>query len=467
MLPGCGVGGEGAKQPPYNVVFISIDSLRADHLRSYGYSRTTSPNLDNLAREGTLFENVIAETSWTLPSHVSMLTGLSSYVHRVEQNNVQLDEDVPRLASRLKQEGYRTKGIYSGPFLDPLFGFGVGFDEYEAVGADRITDKGADDRSHRSITSPEITEKAIEFVNRDSNEPFFLFLHYFDVHYGYNPPEELWRKFDPDYQGNLTSEDFMTNTAIHPKMSRRDLEHVIALYDAEILFTDQHIGYLLDALQRNGLAERTLVVVTSDHGDEFFEHGGKGHKNTLFDEQLKVPLLIRMPDRVPAGRRVSSQVSHVDFMPTILDLLGVPLETPVSGTSLVGMLDGSTDQPSKAALSRLIFRKDTWVTVRTNARKYVMKHRKDRRHEVLFDLIADPRELEHTASRYVIFQGGEDRIDFQGGEGLIELDGFMDTLTETRSRETTLRDALGGDTSESVELPDDVVKRLRSLGYIQ
>ena len=333
-LPGCR---EGPRPPRFNVVLISIDSLRADHLHSYGYPRSTSPNLDRVAKQGALFENVIAESSWTLPTHVSMLTGLSSDVHGVERDELRLGREVPRLASRLREEGYRTKGIYSGPYLDPIFGFGVGFDEYEAaygapgsedleresqeVGAWRSVMREANQRSHRTITSPELTKKAIEFVGRDSNEPFFLFLHYFDVHYDYIPTESLWREFDPDYEGDLSGENFRNNPAIHPDMDPTDLAHLIALYDAEIRFTDEHIGYLFDALERNGLTERTLLIVTADHGEEFFEHGGKGHRRTLFDEVLKVPLLLRLPNQVPAGLRVSSQVRHIDLMPTILSLL--------------------------------------------------------------------------------------------------------------------------------------------------
>ena len=186
-LTGCRAG---IPKPRINVVFISIDALRADHLHSYGYQRRTSPNLDKIARQGALFENVIAESSWTLPTHISMLTGLSSYAHGVERDHTRLDEGVPRLASRLHEEGYRTKGIYSGPYLDPIFGFGVGFDEYEAVygdpdmsdlehqsrkaGAWRRVMKEANQRSHRTITSPGITEKAIDFLSRNTNEPFFL-----------------------------------------------------------------------------------------------------------------------------------------------------------------------------------------------------------------------------------------------------------------------------------------------------
>ena len=470
---------ENARRPSTNVILISIDSLRADHLLSYGYFRSTSPNLDRIAREGALFENAIAESSWTLPTHVSMLTGLSSFVHGVERDETRLAENVPTLASQLRAQGYRTKGIYSGPYLHPIYGFAAGFDEYEGVfGKTALDDMSSEPESsksaatlkatkeanrlaHRTITSAAITENALEFISRDSDDPFFLFLHYFDVHYDYIPPESLWRKFDPDYDGDLSGESFMDNPGLHASMSRRDLDHLIALYDAEILFTDQHIGNLLDALDRSGLTERTLLVVTSDHGEEFFEHGGKGHRRTLFDEVLKVPLLFRLPGRIPAGLRIERQVRHIDLMPTIQSLLGVALETPMSGTGVASWLAGEAGDAGDAvpeAVSRLVHGENVyvWVSVRTAGYKYLVNLRPDRRREVLYDLARDPQEQEPVGSRFV-----------QGTESLDELDGLRDVLATAESRGTTLRDTFGGAASDRVDVPDEVEKRLRSLGYIQ
>ncbi len=459
------------QRPLVNIVFISIDSLRADHLRCYGYSRPTSPSLDRIAREGALFESVIAESSWTLPTHISMLTGLSSYVHGVEQDQTRLAARVPTLASRLREEGYRTKGIYSGPYLRPVFGFAEGFDEYEGVyGMTALEEaiaeldstesqnalREADALSHRTVTSPAITEKAIDFISRDRDAPFFLFLHYFDVHYDYIPPEPLWREFDPDYDGELSGDNFRKDPAIHPDMSSEDLEHLIALYDAEILFTDQYIGQLLDALDRNGLGERTLLVVTADHGEEFFEHGNKGHRFTLHDEVLKVPLLLRQPGRVPAGLRVREQVQHVDFMPTILSLLDITLETTVSGMGVAHLLDSSGGEAPRTAISRLVLPNDNVsVSARTKTYKYLVNQESDRRREVLYDLVRDPGEQEPVTLRLV-----------RGTKSLSALDGFRKTLMDAELREVDVREAHGGARNERVEVPDDVEEQLRSLGYV-
>ena len=191
---------------------------------------------------------------------------------------------------------------------------------------------------------------------------------------------------------------------------------MIALYDAEVLFTDQYIGQLLDALDRNGLGERTLLVVTADHGEEFFEHGNKGHRFTLHDEVLKVPLLLRQPGRVPAGLRVREQVRHVDFMPTILSLLDITLETTVSGMGVAHLLDSSGGEAPRTAISRLVLPNDNVsVSARTKTYKYLVNQESDRRREVLYDLVRDPGEQEPVTLRLV-----------RGTKSLSALDGFRE-----------------------------------------
>jgi len=471
LLVGCSERGAGSRK---NLVFISIDSLRADHLGCYGYARPTTPALDRIAAEGLLFENLIAESSWTLPSHITMLTGLSSLVHGVDVDDNRLAAGVPTLASRLKRAGYHTQGIYSGPYLHPVFGFSRGFDDYEGVygtpsleavdsrlGAPgskgwRGTLRQANSLSHRTITSPAVTDTAIAFLER-AQEPFFLFIHYFDVHYDYIPPEPLWRKFDPDYDGTLTCDNYSRNPAIHPGMSRRDLDHVVALYDGEILFTDQHVGRLLNALKGAGLTDRTLLMVTSDHGQEFFEHGRKGHQHSLFDEVLKVPLLIRLPGVLPAGRRVRRQVRHVDLVPTALELLGLPAEPPLTGRALLRR-DGNPSPATEdlPAFSRLVAKGSVWGSIRTSSRKYIVRHRAGERREVLFDLAEDPGEKSPVVERTI-----------QGPGDLDALDAFRDRLAREAAADMRIRRAHGAQPTGHVDLPEDVREQLRALGYTE
>lgn len=460
---------------PVNLVLISIDSLRADHVHGYGYHRETSPTLDRLAAEGTLFENVVAESSWTLPTHMTMLTGLPAQTHGVEYfSGSQLAESYTTLAEWLGERGYRTYGVFSGPYLHPIFGFGRGFDSYQSAMGPTVYDDASFDpnvpgsdsgvketnfMSHRNITSHLVTERAIEHLESAGDDPFFLFLHYFDVHFDYLPPEELWRRFDPDYQGSMTGEMFQENREIHAHMNPRDLEHLIALYDAEILYTDQQIGYLIDALDRNGLSDETLVVVTADHGVEFFEHGDKGHYRTLFDEVLKIPLIVRLPGRVRAGARIGEQVRHLDIMPTLLAYAGgtegEELLAEVGGRSLAGVLEGRENPISLPAISSLR-RSGYWASIRTPELKYIVNREDARETEALYDLERDPGEQRPMPTPDAA------GLDATAREALGDL---RKALLAKESAAFAARMVPEG--AEDVELPQRVREELRSLGYIQ
>ena len=337
-----------------NVILISIDSLRADHLGCYGYERNTSPNIDRVAAQGARFRTALSTTSWTLPSHMSMLTSRYVLSHGVIARNDGLPEKIPTLAESLKTAGFATGGVVAAAFLDARYGFARGFDSYDesaiavkmyqpnlVAGPAPETIKLA----HSSDPAAESTDLAMKWVQEHQDRRFFLFLHYWDVHFDYDPPPPYDTMFDPDYQGSLSPEGFIFNRAINRKMDRRDLEHVLALYDGEIRWVDDHLGRLLRQLDQLGLSGRTAVIITADHGDEFFEHGGKGHTKTLYSEVLHVPLIIRAPG-VPAGLLVETPASQVDLMPTVLDLAGVPGPAAMEGLSLRAALRGE-DLPAR------------------------------------------------------------------------------------------------------------------------
>jgi arylsulfatase A-like enzyme len=456
----------GAEKPaaPVNIVLISIDSLRSDHIGAYGYPRPTAPTLDRLAAEGALFENVVAESSWTLPSHMTMLTGLSTLAHGVDSfAGGRLDDTRTTLAERLRDAGYQTWGIYSGPYLHPVFGFGKGFDRYEGIlgettaldreGFDLGTPEAgrevmsANSRAHRTVTSERVSKRAIELLRQRRERPFFLFLHYFDVHYDYIPPESLWRRFDPEYKGTLTAEGYRRNPAIHRDMNSEDLRHVIALYDGEILHTDGHIGSVIEALEGLGLTEETLVVVTSDHGDEFFEHGRKGHGQSLFDEVLMVPLIVRLPGRIQAGLRIREQVRHLEIGPTILSYAGIRAD--LEGTELGGVLAGRSSLPELDAVSTLR-RNGLSLSLRMPKYKYLLHREGTSMTETLYHLTRDPREQEPVQ-----------RSEMAATAQTLEL---FDRLRGQLLRNE--QSAIGGHSTGEVELPAEVIEQLRSLGYI-
>jgi arylsulfatase A-like enzyme len=326
----------GQEQPP-NVILISIDSLRADHLGCYGYPKPTSPNIDALANESVMFTNAISTTTWTLPAHISMLTSLYPEVHQVINDGNKLsDKAVVPLnkggqgvvcAETMKEAGYLTAGFVSGPYLSSKFGYNQGFDLYD----DYTINYSSNEESHRGITSPKIHQQVTKWLEQNYCSPLFLFIHYWDVHYDYTPPPPFDTMFDPDYTGTITGQDYEGNELINPQMPERDLEHIIALYDGEIAFTDSYIGKLMTYLKELDIYENTMVILTSDHGDEFFEHVCKGHRNNLFDETLKVPLIIKFPSGKenpfaslsPSRTRINQQVSIIDIVPTFLDYLSI------------------------------------------------------------------------------------------------------------------------------------------------
>ena len=335
------------------MLLISIDSLRADHLGCYGYQsatapdQRTSPRIDALAAEGILFEQAVSTTSWTLPAHMAMLTGLPDELHGVRDFHHRLHPERTLLAEVFQDSGWRTAGFWSGPNLSPEFGFARGFELYEdcsGLDADDPTTRvvqpsGSEDeaaalalqalheRSHQTTTGPLVVAAFEEWLGSlSADEPFFAFAHLWDVHYDWNPPAE-YDLFDTDYDGPVTSGEYdRLDEMLGRPPARRDLDHLRALYDGELLFTDHQVGRLLDLLEAAERLDDTLIVLTSDHGEAFYEHKRIGHKFSLHEEELRVPLLLRWPGRVPAGRRVDTLASLVDLVPTVLELSDLTLD---------------------------------------------------------------------------------------------------------------------------------------------
>jgi len=385
LLPLISCGGGSEVEHPANVLFISIDTLRADHLSAWGYERATSPHIDALAAAGVLCEDAYSTTSWTLPAHHSMLTGLYPSAHGVCDERLWQavqhpdgPEEVPQrgasLGELLAQRGYRTGGIYTWMYLEERFGFGRGFEDWERIGRpiyedphyERLLaagDAGAIEELRREHperfdqhhpTSALAVDAALEWLQRDDERPYFLFLHLFDVHDDYVPPAPFDSRFDPEYAGDVDGEKITSaDSPFKRDMDPRDLEHVIALYDGEIAWVDSQIGRLLEGLERLGLSEDTLVVLTSDHGEEFFEHGHKTHRTHLYRESVHVPLLLRFPGRLPAGMRVRGPVSIVDILPTVCSLLDVPAPAGLSGSDLAPILRAERENEPRTYLSEL------------------------------------------------------------------------------------------------------------------
>jgi arylsulfatase A-like enzyme len=379
-----------------NVILISIDSLRADHLGCHGYGRDTSPSIDRIAAQSFRFASAVSQAPWTLPSHASILTGRNPISHGVDRTIRKLGPRTDTLPVWLKRKGYYTGGVVSGPYMHRSYGFDRGFHEYD----DALS---VVEDPHSIITSPGIHAKALDFLDRNGGRPFFLFLHYWDVHYDYNPPPPYDTYFDRTYTGSLDPSDFEHNTDINRDMSPRDLQYLVSLYDGEIRYVDDHIGMLVQELSRRRLLEETILVITSDHGDEFYEHGEKGHSHSVYGELVDVPLIIRLPGASGNGV-IDRPVALIDIPPTILRLLGFkPDLKQVEGRSLLGMMRGDPkvrEAPIWSETQRGRKVKETLPTgrplrsLRLGQYKYLRYEAGDRGPaiEEYYDLAADPGE---------------------------------------------------------------------------
>jgi arylsulfatase A-like enzyme/tetratricopeptide (TPR) repeat protein len=338
-----------------NVLVITIDTLRADRLGAYGYSRARTPSIDRLASEGVLFEDVVVSIPVTLPSHASLFTGLAPPTHGVRDNTYfRLDSEAETLAELLKARGYETAAFVSAYVLDSSFGLAQGFDVYD----DDVPTKGETPGTVAERRGEEGRRAFESWIEKRSPErPFFAWLHFFDPHLPYAPP------------------------APYP-----------AGYDGEVEYADAQVGAALQALERKGLSKNTLVVLTSDHGESLGEHGERSHGFFVYDATLRVPLIMKSASSLPSGKRVAAPVRAIDVMPTILEALAIP----AGGRSLLPLVRGeeSESPPAYAEcyVSELNFGWAPLVALRDGGYKYIQAPRPE-----LYDLASDPGETKNLA----------------------------------------------------------------------
>jgi arylsulfatase A-like enzyme len=329
------------------VILISIDTLRADHLGCYGYRKNTTPHADALAADGALFTDAYAPSSWTLPSHVSLLTSLSCFRHGVNLDTDRMEETLPTLADVLRSEGFLCAAVTGGGFLSPVFGFSKGFDVY----------KQAETSLWTSDAAGQVSSAAADWIEANKDRDFFLFVHTYQPHDPYIPPAP----YDTKFQDAPTSLK-MINLGGHlggprgifkplPEAERRA---IVGLYDGEVGYTDAAlVGALTAKLKALGLYDDTLIVLTSDHGEEFYEHGIWLHGHSLYDESLKVPLIIKFPGSKFRRKRIGSVVRLVDVMPTVMEAFGIKAgEFDIDGRGLLDVLRGR-EKKDRAVLAHL------------------------------------------------------------------------------------------------------------------
>ncbi len=411
LLPGCGRDAPA----PRNLLLITVDTLRPDHLGAWGYGRATSPGLDALAAGAVVFEDAYSHTSWTLPSLATLMTSHYTSSHSAWDFKSKLPGSFTTLAEILGAQGYHTGAVVTHVFAGRKYGMHQGFVDFDdALVVDGI-------RAHVQITSPRVTARGLDWIRRRAGEdrPWFLWLHYFDPH-----GEHLE----------------------HPGLSAVfGSEESLVLYDGEIGFTDRAIAALLAGLEELEQADETVVVLTADHGEEFGEHGRTRHGKTLYEEVIRVPLIVRAPGLAP--RRVPGAAPSVDVLPTLLELMALPAPEGLAGVSLVNAMQGAPLEPRPvlAELRAMAFKDaDSYSRGRW---KVIREGFKQRDH--LYDLEADPGEQVDLAA--------------ERPELLERMLGEMDALRSDARR------AAGGRAPEAGDpgLSPGELEALRQLGYIE
>lgn len=304
-----------------NIVLISLDTLRADHVGCYGYGRDTTPNIDRLCAKSFVFMDAASPMPTTDPTHASMLTGLYPYSHGVLDNKMKIRENATRIAEILREAGYRTLGVVSNYHMGRGNGMEKGFERY------------LDDFPEHWISAGETVDRVINLMNSETNRPFFLFVHVWDPHVPWQAPVEHDLFKPAECRKNMSSYDD-SQTHPHPMryarrtMPQSDIDRIVSLYDAEIHYADSHVGRLLKWLESMRLMNDTIVIITSDHGEMLQEkirsHGyGFDHGHYLHDGNLRVPLILYHPKRGEGRINVSVQASPQDIAPTITRLLNL------------------------------------------------------------------------------------------------------------------------------------------------
>ena len=398
-------------------MIVTADTLRADKLASYGNRSIATPRLDELAASGVLFENAATAAPSTLPSHASIFTGTYPLYHGVRDNSgYYIEPEQITLAETLEEQGYATGAFVAAFVLDSRWGLDQGFARYfddfhlsqfQKAGLDAVYRRG-----------DEVLEEAFHWMDSVRDRPFFSWIHLYDTHTPYEPPEPFRSRY---------------------------IEAPNGLYDGEVAFVDHLVGELMDWLEAKALLESTIVVFVSDHGESLGDHGERTHAYFIYDSTMHVPFILKAPFPGFRGRRVESQVRTIDLMPTVLELLGVEIPAPVQGQSLVSLATGREDDLGLVAYGESNFPRYHYgwgelLSLRTSGLHYIHAPRPE-----LYDVRADPREETNLASRRA---------------GTIRR--FEEQLEEIRAS----HNAEAIDEKQPIAIDSNTRARLEALGYV-
>jgi arylsulfatase A-like enzyme len=400
---------------PMNILFVVVDTLRADHLGCYGYPQATSPTIDRLASEGARFTRCIAPGIPTTPAHTTLYTGLHPITHNIVAHGGQADLDrrIPVLPELLQAASYTTAAVDNLYDIKPWLARGYEF----------YINPSFRHKLRLLVSCEEINARAIPWLKAHAREPFFLFVHYWEPHTPYLPPAR-YREFypvdlDPFAPGNSGMAAVQRQPIwgmFHDLWFKKlgpvtDPDYIASLYDAEIRHVDDGIGALLNALEATGVADDTLVVLTGDHGESLTEHDIYFDHHGLYEPTIHVPLILRHPGRIGAGATLPPLVQHLDVAPTLLEAVGAPIPAAMEGRSLWPLASGKAQT---GGWERVVCCESTWQSkwaLRTDDRKLILARSPDRHNmpmRELYDLEADPGETRNLAQER---PGEADRLE--------------------------------------------------------
>jgi arylsulfatase A-like enzyme len=423
------------------VVLVVMDTTRLDALGCYGREDGATPNIDAVAAEGVRFDRAISTSGWTLPSVASLLTATWPTIHGAVGRGTMLStvrRELVTAAEAMKLAGYRTAAYANAAFVSPQLGIDRGFDVFDHVYAFNRSTRRAD----------ETVDAAVAFIREHRSDDCFILVHLFDPHLDYDPPGEYGTRFTGG-RGRPAPPLTMEHCLALGEEGAEDVAYVRQVYQGEVAFMDAHIGRLISELRSAGAYERAVLVLTADHGEEFWDHGDFEHGHTLYDELVRVPLIVKFPyDLKPARREVSWQVRSIDVMPTVFDYLGVDVPDTFEGESMLPLVRGIPTGHREAFSESLLYgaRRVSW---RTSSFVYIQNIEEgvDDVGE-LYDWRADPAEQVDLSKKMpeIAAQLRSDCLDF-----------YIELLGRAR----------GMSVLETVDMSPQEVEKLRSLGYIR
>ncbi len=392
-----------------NLIIISIDTLRSDYLSCYGSEEVETPNIDRFASEGTMFTDCRCQVPQTLPSHLTLMTGTYPNYHGISHNTFRVPEGLTTLAEILVDEGYKTGAVIGAFPLDSNTGFSQGFDSYDCEYT-----KGVSEDILTERTAEEVWGNSRDWLDDNREDDFFLFIHMYDPHYPYEPPDPYDKKF-----------------AENP-------------YAGEVKYVDDVLGQISDYLRKNKLDDNTLVIILSDHGEALMEHGELEHGYFIYEEVMRVPLIFRCPGLIPDGKVVKGPIGLTDVMPTLLELLGIPVGTEIQGKSLIDYIysEKEPDFPlyAETKYPTYLYGWQSLYSYTVDGWKFIEAPEPE-----LYNLAEDPDELKNLV----------DEFPEKSLELSLELDDFSSSIASISDIEA------GG-----ANLTDSDIDKLKTLGYV-